>query len=100
MGIISDLRGRVFGRLTVPTTARAMVVNGHAYWPAVCECGNRGRYRGARLLAGQTTSCGCWRADSTVRRRARLQVSVRRRRTIAKMGARARWGNRERGRNH
>ena len=90
MSILRDLRGQVFGRLTAIKLER--ITHGHAYWLCQCECGERPVVRGTLLTTGRTVSCGCWRADPDVRRAAREQVPARRRRQIARMGARARWG--------
>ncbi len=73
MGEIKDLRGRTFGRLTVPKDAKPEMRKGHVYWPVVCECRTMTikRVRGSKLLDGSTVSCGCQRADPDVRRAAR-----------------------------
>ena len=89
VSILRDLRGQVFGRLTALKLAH--VKHTHAYWLCQCECGERPVVRGTLLTTGRTVSCGCWRADPDVRRAAREQVPARRRRQIARMGARARW---------
>lgn len=89
-GVLNDLTGRTFGRLKVAALER--MAHGHAYWRCQCECGARPVVRGTRLTSGHTVSCGCQRADPGIRRAARELVSPRRRRQIAKMGARARHG--------
>lgn len=50
-----DLTGRRFGKLTVVSYA------GSSYWDCKCECGRETTVLGARLLDGQTKSCGCLR---------------------------------------
>ena len=71
MGKIKDLRGRTFGRLTVPKDAKPQSRDGHMYWPVVCECGTMKQVRGSKLLDRSTVSCGCQRADPYVRRAVR-----------------------------
>jgi hypothetical protein len=36
------------------------------YWACICDCGNTCVVRGTALVAGNTTSCGCWRHDAQV----------------------------------
>lgn len=59
----SDLKGRVFGRLTVlyrvPSTAR------DAVWLCRCECGAQVPVRSNKLRTGNTQSCGCYRREVT-----------------------------------
>ena len=71
--VISDLRGRRFGRLTIPSNAEPEIRNRHAYWPVICQCGAQKYVRGAGLVEGRIKSCGCLRADSKVRSAARRQ---------------------------
>lgn len=54
---MEDLRGRVFGRLTV--LEQAEWKNGTSYWRCRCECGNETTVRYAYLITGHTKSCGC-----------------------------------------
>jgi len=89
-GLIHDLRGARFGRLAIPATAAPVIRDRRAYWPAVCDCGRHKLVRGTALTQGRTVSCGCWRADPAVRQGARLQVSPRRRKQIARLGGQAR----------
>ena len=90
MGVITDLRGRTFGRLTISPRAQPELRNGYAYWPCKCECGGLVNVRGKNLIAGGTVSCGCFRADPALRQGARMKVSAKRRREIAAAGAAAR----------
>jgi hypothetical protein len=72
MGKIKDMRGQRFGRLTVPKDAEPVMRHGHANWPVICDLhGLQPPVRGSKLRDGSTVSCGCWRADSEVRSRAR-----------------------------
>lgn len=88
MGAINDLRGRTFGRLTIPAAAEP-IIRGHAMWPCTCECGAQTLVRGSKLLSGLIVSCGCYRADPALRQGARMKVPARRRRQIARMGGAA-----------
>lgn len=89
MGLITDLRGRRFGRLSVSPHAEPEIRERHAYWPLTCDCGAERLVRGSKLLAGAIVSCGCWRADPAVRSGARLSVPAARRRALAKARRRA-----------
>jgi hypothetical protein len=94
---VTNLRGRRFGRLRVPTDAEYEIRDyvpgkgGKAYWPTVCDCGNEQTVRGTKLTREETVSCGCQKADPEVRREARLQTPARRRKAISREGAAARW---------
>lgn len=88
MGVINDLRGRTFGRLSIPATAEP-VIHGRAYWPCLCECGKKKLVSGKLLANGRAVSCGCFRADPNVRQGARMKVPAKRRRAIALAGAKA-----------
>lgn len=68
------MRGRRFGRLTIPLDATPEYSNNHAYWPCVCECGVERIVRGEVLLDGRTKSCGCLRADPSMRREAKIRL--------------------------
>lgn len=90
MGVITNLRGRTFGRLSISNRAEPEIRNGYAYWPCTCECGSRVNIRGKNLVAGQVVSCGCFRSDPAVRQGARMKVSPKRRKQIARAGGNAR----------
>lgn len=79
----------MFDRLRVIKLER--MAHGHAYWMCKCACGRRVVARGTLLVNGRVRSCGCLRAEPEVRRAARMQVTPRKRRAIARAGARARW---------
>lgn len=85
-----DETGERYGRLTVVAFAGALKT--HAMWKCRCDCGQITLVSGRKLRTGTTVSCGCARADAEVRRAARLATPKRKRRAIAKLGARARWG--------
>lgn len=56
-----ELVGNVFGKLTV--VSKADKRHGHIYWLCKCECGNETVTRGASIVAGDVTSCGCTLAE-------------------------------------
>lgn len=62
MGIILDLTGRKFGRLTV---RRLYDCNRHSRWECDCECGKKAIVLGLLLKRGGTRSCGCLRFGIT-----------------------------------
>lgn len=56
--IIRELKGEVFGNLTVEKLEKE--VNGHRYWLCRCACGTEGvLVEEYRLTSGKKTSCGC-----------------------------------------
>jgi len=68
MGIINDLTGKRFGRLTVIEQAGR---SKHRYvlWKCVCDCGNEVVKSGHELMEGKTVSCGCYKNDMIRARR-------------------------------
>lgn len=52
-----DLTGRRFGKLVV--IEFAYIRNEITYWRCICDCGCETYVRGADLLNGHTSSCGC-----------------------------------------
>lgn len=64
MGIIKDLTGRVFGRLTVIDLLDKRDNFGRTVWLCRCSCGKQCNVTGFNLSSGHTTSCGCAKADS------------------------------------
>jgi hypothetical protein len=58
MGVIKDLTGMVFGRLTVVKLEKLNKHN-QAMWLCRCECGNRKIAEGGLLRRGKVISCGC-----------------------------------------
>ena len=67
-----DLKGQTFHRLTVVGFAGYMKEspNSHpsktaAYWFAECTCNKSILVLGSSLLAGQTSSCGCFKRESS-----------------------------------
>lgn len=64
MGTFIDLTGKRFGRLTVirriPNEGKKFIL-----WECICDCGNVTKVRGSNLRNGHTTSCGCYRMETT-----------------------------------
>ncbi len=63
-----DLRGRIYGRLTVigyshVTPPKYGKAKQH-WWTCLCKCGNEHLALGARLVNGNNTNCGCWRTPA------------------------------------
>lgn len=75
------------GRLTILEPAGLR--DGRVYWLCRCACGNLAVAREEKLTIGRIVSCGCWRADSDVRRTAREQVEPAKRKAIAAKGGMA-----------
>ena len=72
MGLITNLRGRTFGRLSISPRAEPEIRANRAWWPCTCECGATLVVAAKRLVLpdgqpGCTRSCGCWRADPVLR---------------------------------
>jgi len=55
---IYEMKGKVFGRLTVIN--RAVSCGRDARWNCQCTCGNITTVRGYSLRRGDTKSCGCF----------------------------------------
>lgn len=55
------LEGRRFGRLLVERQAES--IGKATAYSCICNCGARRTVRGASLRKGETTSCGCARAE-------------------------------------
>ena len=66
-----DLTGHRFGRLVVlKRAADKPTIYGHKpIWLCRCDCGRIKAIFGRHLRVGHTTSCGCWRAESSRERR-------------------------------
>lgn len=58
MGVLANLKGKIYGRLTVIHRAESSK-NGHAKWFCRCECGNDTVVFASNLKREHTTSCGC-----------------------------------------
>lgn len=57
-----ELKDQVFDKLTV--VRRSEVVDGRVTWLCKCDCGKSITVPGSSLKSGNTTSCGCKRAES------------------------------------
>ena len=66
VGRAKDLRGQVFGRLTV--LYRVASENNKAKWKCQCECGNIKIVRQDSLTGGKIKSCGCLHNEATAHR--------------------------------
>lgn len=60
-----DLCGARFGRLVVLSDC-GNDSRGHSEWLCQCDCGNQYKVRGSNIAGGQTSSCGCLKAESAV----------------------------------
>ena len=57
MSRIKDIKGKVFGKLTV---LKFHSIKDHkALWECICECGTKTISRGDHLRNGRSRSCGC-----------------------------------------
>jgi hypothetical protein len=63
MGILVDMVGKKYNRLTV--VARAENNGTRAAWLCLCECGNQITLTGKVIRSGHTKSCGCYRKEVT-----------------------------------
>lgn len=61
-----DLKGQVFGRLTV--VGFSSIEKGRAVWECSCSCGNQKKVNTGSLISGHTKSCGCFRDQSNAAR--------------------------------
>lgn len=60
-----DISGRKFGRLLILEKTTDKDIGSNFYWIARCDCGNTCKVTAASVLSGNSTSCGCKRAEST-----------------------------------
>lgn len=71
MGKIKDLKGRVFGRLTVESLVGILPCekDGHrrARYFCICECGNHIEEWSHVLLSRRACSCGCLRTENAIK---------------------------------
>lgn len=66
-----NLTGDRFGRLVAISVAPRVEGQNRPVWICKCDCGNEVLLIANRLTSGNTTSCGCFRADEARRRRTR-----------------------------
>lgn len=60
-----DLKGKVFGRLTVIARDESGGNRGKSRWMCTCTCGEKTVVRGSSLEKGNTRSCGCYQREQT-----------------------------------
>jgi hypothetical protein len=66
--VVSDIQGKVFGRLTVLNKSTVKVATSRTIrWLCKCDCGNYKIVDGSLLRGGNTTSCGCYKIENTKR---------------------------------
>jgi len=58
-----ELVGSKFGRLLVLSEEPKR--NQKTYWLCLCDCGNKKIVQGGHLVAGHTSSCGCYHKERT-----------------------------------
>ena len=66
-----DMTGQRFGRLLVQSVEFKKEDDSgcnHYFWRCICDCGNETVVIGDSLRGGQTTSCGCLRAEKSASR--------------------------------
>ena len=63
MSKLIDLTGKKFGQWTVIGRGKNPSKSTFAYWMCKCECGNIKTVAGVSLRNGESTSCGCYRAN-------------------------------------
>lgn len=65
----TNLKGLVFGRLTVVEMLYNYNNTKRTYCRCICSCGNETIVDMGNLLSGRTSSCGCWEKESRHNRR-------------------------------
>ena len=56
---ISNLEGKIFGKLTVIKDSGERTINKEVLWLCQCECGKKVKVQTGNLTNGHTCSCGC-----------------------------------------
>jgi hypothetical protein len=69
---VKNLKGNVFGRLTIQEFVR--LSHDGALWKCACACGNETTVKAGDLKSGNTKSCGCQRSE--VIRKANLKHGI------------------------
>ena len=67
MGIVKDLKGEKFGRLTI-IEQQGIDKNRRALWLCRCDCGSEVVLTSTILVSGHAKSCGCLRKEKTSER--------------------------------
>lgn len=65
MSKLIDLTGQRFGRLVVIEKSKTKRKCTNAYWKCRCDCGSVVEVLGTLLRKGESSSCGCLRAETT-----------------------------------
>lgn len=100
MSTYKDLRGQVFGRLTVVDLSHRSQTGKH-HWTCICECGTSRIVDGAAMLSGNTKSCGCLKREVSAARSLRHgHYNSKTFRSWAEMKTRCQNVNRERFKHH
>ena len=60
-----DIKGQVFGRITVLSYDKTSRKTGHAKWICKCSCGKKLSIRASHLKEGTTKSCGCYAIEKS-----------------------------------
>ena len=71
--LFKDLTGQKFGKLTVIEEAPS---DGRTKWLCKCDCGNTVIVNAENLTSGNTTSCGCKRAETLFAQRKRNRYDL------------------------
>ena len=66
MGILKDITGQKFGRLTVIKYIGADK-DRHSLWECACDCGNTYVAKANSIRRGLTKSCGCLQKESVIK---------------------------------
>ena len=69
-----DITNKTFGRLTA-IHFNGMATNGSARWLCMCDCGKQTIVRADHLLRKVTLSCGCYRRECLMKRKA-VEVTI------------------------
>jgi hypothetical protein len=92
MSSLIDLTGQRIGRLTVIDRAEtpANAAGRQARWLCECACGTQIVVRGDSLIRSHTTSCGCWKRESSSERCRARATAVREQTATAEIALAAR----------
>jgi hypothetical protein len=74
--VLIDLKGKIFGRLTVQSRHTENDKRGRAQWLCRCECGTEVVVMSSNLKHGTSKSCGCLRGEITSKRTRKLPYGL------------------------
>jgi hypothetical protein len=80
MAKVINMIGKKYGRLTVQSFAHSDK-NRQYFYHCSCDCGNVRTIPGNNLRSGNTTSCGCYKHETLVKRRKHGGIDTREYRT-------------------